>query len=918
MGTSREGGSVFEREVRAREIEAIRRSRETSLGDGADPSARLLGLALSGGGIRSATFALGVLQALARRGLLRHVDYLSTVSGGGYIGSWLSAWVRRHERGLLGVEDELARSVASGRDEPEAIRHLRRFSNYLTPRLGLFSADTLAAVATYARNLALNLTSLVALAGAILLLPLFVALLASERSPLWAAIGVAAFAVALFFIDLNLEHRFLHERRTPWYARQSGVIAAVAAPLLAAAAIAGFAVLGPVKPTLADYLVYYFPSVFALCVALAAAAKAYRGSALAAKLTPLASSGPGAPVADAGGHATPLEYRYGPTEWARVLAGLALAVALGLAGLWLYQGTIGSLGDPRARLWHAAVWGTPATLAAFGLGAIFHVGIASRAYPEETREWWSRLGGWMLAAAAGWLALFAAAIYGPLLVSSLRHWLVEAGGAWIASTLAGVWAGRSRMSGGRDSRAWVEWIARIAPYVFVAGLAVGVAYAAHAGLAAWIGRREGGADVAGLFGAAGREPSFSAYAAFLDALVGAGIALQVLAAAALLAAVAALLSWCVDVNVFSLHMFYRNRLVRCYLGASNAERKPHPFTGFDPNDALGVADLAEQRPYHLVNTAMNLTQGSELAWQERKAASFLIGPIHSGYDLGGTEPGRYQETACYLAPLDAPGKKKRAGWLSLGTALTISGAAASPNMGYHTAKSTAFLLTVFNVRLGWWMQNTRSRATWARPGPGWGLAWMLRELLGAASDRTDFVYLSDGGHFENLGLYELVRRRCRLIIACDASQDREFRMEDLGNAIRKCRTDLGARIEIDTRPIRPDPASGRSLQHCAVGTIQYAPRDDDTWDALLLYVKPSLTGDEPADLAHYGAAHPEFPHQSTADQWFDESQFESYRKLGEHVMSAVLERLPEGPPQTVFEHLEERWAARSPAQEALT
>ena len=159
--------------------------------------------------------------------------------------------------------------------------------------------------------------------------------------------------------------------------------------------------------------------------------------------------------------------------------------------------------------------------------------------------------------------------------------------------------------------------------------------------------------------------------------------------------------------------------------------------------------------------------------------------------------------------------------LGLGSALAVSGAAASPNQGYHSAPAVAFLMTVFNVRLGWWLQNPAQLRQWRHMGPRWGILYLLSELLGMADESSKYVYLSDGGHFENLGIYELVRRGCRFIVACDAGMDPGFEFEDLGNAIRKCQVDLGVTIDLDTRPIRPDPATGRALAHCAVGTIRY-------------------------------------------------------------------------------------------------
>src|SRR3989440_4130399 len=136
-------------------------------------------LCFSGGGIRSATFGLGVLQGLARRGLLKEFDYLSTVSGGGYLGGWFSAWLKRErdaegsaQAALQKIEAELNTPPAPKlMPEPEPVRHLRSYSNYMSPRLGLLSADTWTLVAIYFRNLFLNQLVLVPLIFGVLVVP---------------------------------------------------------------------------------------------------------------------------------------------------------------------------------------------------------------------------------------------------------------------------------------------------------------------------------------------------------------------------------------------------------------------------------------------------------------------------------------------------------------------------------------------------------------------------------------------------------------------------------------------------------------------------------------------------------------------------------------------------------------------------
>ena len=235
----------------------------------------------------------------------------------------------------------------------------------------------------------------------------------------------------------------------------------------------------------------------------------------------------------------------------------------------------------------------------------------------------------------------------------------------------------------------------------------------------------------------------------------------------------------------------------------------------------------------------------------------------------------YRPTTAYAYP---------DGGVHLGTAMAISGAATTPNAGRYTSTPMAFLLTVFNIRLGWWMGNPRHDVSWRRAGPRNGLMYLVSELFGTATDRQKHVYLSDGGHFENLGIYELVRRRCSLIIACDAEEDPSFSFTGLGDAIRKCFVDFGVRIKIDLKDLRPGEDK-LTKSHFVTGDIHYRDGSIGT----LIYIKASMNGDEPADLCAYRAQHDCFPHQSTTEQFFEESQFESYHRLGLHIGKEVCE-----------------------------
>jgi hypothetical protein len=232
--------------------------------------------------------------------------------------------------------------------------------------------------------------------------------------------------------------------------------------------------------------------------------------------------------------------------------------------------------------------------------------------------------------------------------------------------------------------------------------------------------------------------------------------------------------------------------------------------------------------------------------------------------------------------------------------MALSGAAASPNMGYHSSPAMAFLLTLFNVRLGSWCGNPNSDPAWKSASPQLALRYLLSELLGRTDENKPFVYLSDGGHFENLGVYELVRRRCKLIVACDAGADSAYALEDLANAIEKCELDFGVRFEgLDLRTFAPrgDPVAGpiearrQCTGHFTTGCVLY-PIDGNGYEqGVFIYIKASICGNEPPDILHYAATHLDFPHESTSDQWFDEQQFESYRKLGFQAATAAADSI---------------------------
>jgi len=375
----------------------------------------------------------------------------------------------------------------------------------------------------------------------------------------------------------------------------------------------------------------------------------------------------------------------------------------------------------------------------------------------------------------------------------------------------------------------------------------------------------------------------------------------------------------VNVNKFSLHGAYRDRLVRAYLGASNPERNTNSFTGFDESDNFQLHRLKDQRPLHVINATLNLVGGKTLAWQNRKAASFTMSPLHCGSPVLGYRAtneycrneklGRCQDRdACNQSPacplkngkLDCqlPGKALR-----LGTAMAISGAAANPNMGYYSSSVVTFLMSLFNIRLGWWLGNTnekgarldsRKRPFFSKSSPTIAVLPLLNETLGRTDENKRYINVTDGGHFENLALYEMILRRCRLIVLSDGAADADFKFGEISNAIQKCKVDLGVKIEFKSamniygRYSKEEGVVKKA--RFAIAEITYPELDEKRkkrkgW---LLYTRPTYYGtSEPRDVRYYADSNERFPHQSTGDQMYDEQQFEAYRSLGYLTMSEI-------------------------------
>jgi len=761
-----------------------------------------VGLALSGGGIRSATFNLGLLQQLAKLDLLRLVDYLSTVSGGGYIGGWWTAWKKKRQEAESGDFPSSDVDLA----EPHEVRHLREFSNFLIPRRGVMEMEFWYCVVALLKGLLVGLAT--AASGMMLAFLLWIVLT--------QALCETSFGVALlFFFCLTVCWLSFFEA---WYRGTD---------------------IKRVDQFVKELLLVVVPSA----AAAAPAALAWWGVASWLHIGVLVEASPA-------------------TAWWERL----LRPWLTSESFWVVPGT-----EFRMLLFAPAL----AWLGSAGMMMLFHLLFSRFSHGVghgPWRRWLDRATARILALAGAWSILTALWCVGGYLGQPSGLGRVATALTAITTSALFVWLRDWLVSS--PAKPISSLTDRLKPLV----------------------------------------PQLLGYVTLVLAAVSvAGLLMLVLQHHEVfwvelppLAVIFAVLLL-VDPENVGLHAFYRDRIARTFPGASRSQtatdnRQTEPMK----DDDFKLSKTKNLRPIHLICCTANALADDRLDTLSRRARSAVLSG--SGIAIG-------DECA-------------KPGDLPFASALTASAAAFNSNMGSLSDRygpAVTFLMTALNLRLGLWIPHPKGgkvrRRDWRRrlkrvglwitrlkdgkgrrpdwwrrrnrvglwtthlkDGKGWasvfpGLLY-LREMFGLTSCKENWVHLSDGGHFENLGLYELVRRQCRYIIVSDCGADPDVAFDDFGNAVRRVREDFGVDIKIDLEPLRPK-GNGLSRQHVAVGRIRYGQPNDT---GLLLYFKPTLTGDEPCDIAQYKTRNREFPHESTTDQFYDEAQWESYRRLGEHAV----------------------------------
>ncbi len=366
--------------------------------------------------------------------------------------------------------------------------------------------------------------------------------------------------------------------------------------------------------------------------------------------------------------------------------------------------------------------------------------------------------------------------------------------------------------------------------------------------------------------------------------------------------VAAIFGTITNLNYIGLHRMYRDRLMETFQPDKKNIIENQWGRAIEADHAL-LEDMCtgdHKRPYHLINANIVLVDSPTSKYRGRGGDSFILSPLYCGSDATG-----WRKTKTYMKSMASRG-------VTLPTAMAVSGAAVNPNTGVGGKgvtrnKLVSTLMSFLNLRLGYWASNPKLSKIWPFP-PNFIFPGIRQGILGSGlTENKRIIELSDGGHFENLALYELIRRKVKVIIVSDGGADPNYKFEDLANAVVRVRVDFGAKIKFrdDTdanlEGILPGSAGKGILvkkynlakRGFAIADIEYAkgldaPQGEQPIKGVMIYIKTTLVPDLPEDIYGYKSAHPTFPDQSTTDQFFDEGQFEAYRELGYQLTKKML------------------------------
>jgi hypothetical protein len=761
-----------------------------------------LGLALSGGGIRSATFCLGALQALARDGLLRHFDYVSSVSGGGYASSALQ-WKWHDSSGSdTGSRFPYGTAAASSLEsENESLKYLRWHASYLAPGGGI------------------SIWSAIAVLLRTLLISMFV----------WVPIATTVM-VALFIV--TGAHNFYET----------------------------YSNMGEFKVPSLQAMTFTIPW-------LNLAVSNFTGGFLAILIF-------------------------------LVLIAVGGTVFLAIISILIPPETINNRGERIARACRCAVIGV--TGLAISYGAQKHFAGSFNVLDPTTSAIAISLQGFGAFAfcsiivgicqAVGWLEI-------GFNYASRRRYEISAT-KWFPSLIAcGLLASLpptfEKLSNFLSSYP-TSGAAIVATLTVASGFLSGLYghFVQAQRLAPQSATRWAACAAAGIFLYLGMLLAY-AVARFLISpsdihlTPAQGQVFREYFFAILIFSLA--FGYWSNVNYLGLHRFYRDRLMEAFLPSD--EQKAADDPNYSDADRIPLADFwppTSPRPYPILNTNVILVHDRDQTLALRGGASFQLSPLYLGSSATG-----WLATGLH---------DKRHGPITLASAMAASGAAANANAGYIGTGITrerlvSIVMMLLNLRLGLWIGAPNAsprRPNYFSPGLSHGIF-----RRGYRHD-SNYLELTDGGHFENLGIYELIRRRCDLIVALDSEEDPATAMSALASACQRVREDFGAEVMISTEAdaIAPTDSMGYPSdakfvkQPYFVVTIKYPEETragirEGEKTGTFVYVKSGMIKDLSFSAKGYKAKFPEFPNQSTVDQFFDPAQFEAYRELGFASVSAL-------------------------------
>jgi hypothetical protein len=806
-----------------------------------DPDAPLVGVALSGGGIRSATFCIGFFQALARKKLVRRIDYISTASGGGYFGSFLGAAFSRDKASAEKIEAELADNHSW------SIQWLRDNGRFLSPN---GAGDSWIAAAVMLRNwVALHI---VMITFAFFLFGFGVLVRAELSTSLASSANWVRLERGIW------SHHILGIWWSPWLLLPGIPFATLMFP-------AG--------------CLYWLTQFTPLMIGLRRL-----GALFSKKCTAYSNR----------------EFVSYAQNWLTEVLVIGFIPTVVLLGFAL----VDSLGQTAYWKWSAGNFEFPAMWAALtGLGFGIY-GFAAKIYILAE----NLLGKGKLKLTFDTIALFIALAWLLLIVTGVSV---------AACSIA--WQNERVAVDGRLQPMIDPWI-------------LSVAVAITLGLSCIFSRSFSFVNLSSLqqvyaarlrrayIGATNPNRQASENYSMTDLIAGDDFCME---------------DYQPQTHGGPLHLINVtvNETLSAKTQIERCDRKGVPMSVGPCGISVGTSSHALWSAHHFQPRRRMLMSA---LWED--PARTII-PLDHGSDatfhalqtsLHPTSVGQHHAGAGAARHVEA---------LSLGRWTAISGAAFTTGLGAGTHLGLSLLLGLANVRLGYWWDggvppSQRKNSTkptflelagrlvnWVLPVQTCLVNEFFARFHGPARRHW---YLSDGGHFENTACYELIRRRVPFIICTDGGQDPNYQFPDLANLVRKARTDFGAEIEVIRRahePERKEP--GHSLpsleqlvhpavldlfgspedfpvlhedasandgrqpagsRHALLARIRYVDTGETGW---LLLVKPSLAGDEPVDVVQYQRTHSLFPQEPTSDQYFDEAQWESYRKLGEHIGASL-------------------------------